>query len=123
MVNNAPLIPEQALPASARNLFLAAYSLNTEASRTMLRCQIELLASFRRRLQLYQVFLDDLAESAELNDTFEIVADFAQNALAEAPRETARLAGISSKMGVVSAKVVRKLADETVKDLGARTCA
>ncbi|ARO26481.1 hypothetical protein CO659_17700 [Rhizobium sp. S9] len=123
MVDNALLIPEQALPASARNLFLAAYRLNIEASRTMLCCQIELLTSFRRRLQLYQIFLDDLTESAVLNDTFEVVADFAQNALAEAPRETARLAGIASKMGVVSAKVVRKLADETVKDLGARTCA
>ncbi|WP_064695166.1 hypothetical protein [Rhizobium aegyptiacum] len=122
MVNNAPFIPEQALPASARNLLLAAYSLNIEASRTMLRCQIELLASFRRRLQLYHVFLDDLAESAELNDAFEVVADFAQNVWAEAPRESAQLAGISSQMGVVSAKVVRKLADETVKDLGTRTC-
>ncbi|ANK88113.1 MULTISPECIES: hypothetical protein [Rhizobium] len=123
MVDNALLMPEQALPASARNLFLAAYRLNIEASRMMLCCQIELLTSFRRRLQLYQIFLDDLTESAVLNDTFEVVADFAQNALAEAPRETARLAGIASKMGVVSAKVVRKLADETVKDLGARTCA
>lgn len=123
MANNALLISQQSLPGSARNLFLAACRLNIEASRTILRCQIELLTSFQRRLQLYQTFLDDLTDSVELNDTFEVVADFAQNALAEAPRETARLAGISSKMGVVSTQVMRKLADETVKDLGARTCA
>lgn len=122
MFNNTLLMPNQAMPATARNLFLTQCRLNVEASKTVLRCQIELLRFCSHQLQHYQTFLDDLVESFDLNDTFEVVADFTQNALVEAPQESARLAGMASRMVSASAKVVRELADETVEDMGARTC-
>ncbi|EJC75171.1 hypothetical protein Rleg10DRAFT_3747 [Rhizobium leguminosarum bv. trifolii WSM2012] len=114
---------DQAMPATARHLFLANYRLNVETCKALLGYQAELLSFFKRRFELYQTFLDDLVESVELHDTFEVVADFTQNALADAPRESARLARITSKMGSEAAKVVRELADETVEDMAARTCA
>ncbi|MBX4927874.1 phasin family protein [Rhizobium binae] len=123
MFNDGFMMPEQALPATARNLFLASYRLNVEMSKAALHGQIELLNFFKHRLELYERLVDDLVASVELNDTFEVMADFTHNALAEGARESARLAMITSKMGSVSAKVARELADETVRGLAARTCA
>ncbi|MBX4892868.1 hypothetical protein [Rhizobium bangladeshense] len=123
MLNNSFLLPERALPATARNFFVASCRINLELVTTVLRCQIELLNFFKHRHELYQSFLDDLAESVELNDTFEVVADFTHNALIEGSRETARLAGISSEVAPASAKLVRELAEGAVNDMAAQTCA
>lgn len=122
MFNDSFLMLGQALPAAGGNVFFTTYRLNIETAKTGLRCQIELLKFFTHRIQLYQIFLVDLAESIELNDTLEVVADFTQNALVEGARESARLAGITSKMGSASAKVARELADDTVSDIATRTC-
>ncbi|PDT15190.1 hypothetical protein CO670_19415 [Rhizobium sp. J15] len=122
MFDDAVEMMNRTMPAATGHFFPAACKWNIEAYKAIARFQVELLTFYGRRLQLYQAFLDDLVESVELHDTFEVVADFTQNAIAEGPRESARLARIISRMGSSTTKVMRELADDTIEDMGAQTC-
>lgn len=51
------------LPTTSMNLFVACHGLSGEVSKTAQRGQIELLKFYRRPLQLYEAFFDDLVEA------------------------------------------------------------
>jgi hypothetical protein len=67
--------------------------------------------------------MDDLVASGELNDAFDVVADFMQNAATEYTSEAGKLASIGSKLTSETARQIREQVEDAVDDLAAATIA
>lgn len=113
------------LPFVAANQKLLQSGLRLQASalKTMMRYQIETLSFLKRRCEADVRFVEDLAESREFNDTFDVVSDFVQNTAAEYTTEAARLASVGSKLASEAAKSARDEARGMIEDLATATAA
>jgi hypothetical protein len=97
--------------------------LQAQAFRAAMRYQIETLAFLKHRYEQDVKLMDDLAESVELNDAFDVVSTFVQNATAEYATEAGKIASIGSKLASDTAKRLRIQAEATIGDMAAQTIA
>ncbi len=116
-------MPSFAVPDGAPNLLRAAFGVQAQAARAMLRYQVEFLSFAGRRAQQELKLLEDLATSEEFHDAFDVLSEFWENAAAEYAREAGRFAAIGSKLAADTARQVRAEAQATVEDMAARTAA
>jgi hypothetical protein len=109
--------------AQGQRLALATARLQAQTFRSAMRFQIEMLGFLKHRFERDVRFMDDLVASTELNDAFDVVADFMQNAAAEYTSEAGRMASIGSKLTSETAREIRAQAKDAVEDLAATTIA
>lgn len=106
-----------------QKLFQAAARLQANALRAAMRYQIETLSFLKRRSEADAKLMDDLADSQEFNDAFDVVSNFVQNAAADYATEVSKLASIGSKLASETAKSTRDEAQDMIEDLAAATAA
>ena len=106
-----------------QKLALATARFQAQTFRSAMRFQIEMLGFLKHRFEQDVRFMDDLAASSELNDAFDVVADFMQNAAAEYTSEAGKMASIGSKLTSDTARQIREQAKDAVEDLAATTIA
>lgn len=113
------------LPFMAANqrLFKAGARLQANALKAAMRYQIETLSFLKRRCEADAKLMDDLADSQEFNDAFDIVSNFVQNAAADYTTEVSKLASIGSKLASETAKSTRDEAQDMIEDLATATAA
>ncbi len=104
-------------------IFQAAANMQAEAYKAVLRYQVEALGFVRRRYEQDIKLIDDLIEAEELNDAFEVMSDFVENAASEYAREAGKFATIGSSVASEAAKRMRKDAESGLADMAARTAA
>jgi hypothetical protein len=86
--------------------------------------QIEALNFMKHRCEQNLKLLDDLVESSEFNDAFDVFSVFVENAACEYSTEAGRMATMGSKLASETARRVRREADTRVEDImAARTAA
>jgi hypothetical protein len=109
--------------AQGQRLALATARLQAQTFRSAMRFQIEMLGFLKHRFEQDVSFMDDLVASGELNDAFDVVADFMQNAATEYTSEAGKLASIGSKLTSETARQIREQVEDAVDDLAAATIA
>lgn len=121
-VDTSPLasIP---LFANGQKFFLATARLQAQAYKAAMRYQIEMLNFLKQRYEQDVKLVDELVASDKLNDAFDVVTDFMQNAATEYTSEAGKIARIGSKLSSETARRMRKQADEIVEDLATKTVA
>ena len=115
-----PLLP---FAAANQKLFQAGARLQANAVRAAMRYHIETLSFLKRRCEADAKLMDDLADSQEFNDAFDVVSNFVQNAAAEYTTEASKLASIGSRLASETAKSTRDEARDMIEDLAAATAA
>ena len=126
-----PWNPEQssfAMPAlpfvtTGQKLLQTGVRLQAHAFKGMLQYQIEALSFLKRRCENDMKLMEDLAGSEESKDAFDVVANFAQNAISDYAAEAGRVASIGARLASETAKRVRKEAEVTVEDMATATTA
>lgn len=109
--------------AQGQRLALATARLQAQTFRSAMRFQIEMLGFLKHRFEQDVRFMDDLVASGELNDAFDVVADFMQSAATEYTSEAGKLASIGSKLTSETARQIREQVKDAVDDLAAATIA
>jgi hypothetical protein len=111
--------PMPTLPfiANGQKLVLSTVRLQAQVFKASMRYQIEALGFLKHRFEQDVKFVDDLAESNEFNDAFDVFATFMQNAATEYATEASKVISIGSKLASETAKRVRKEAEEVVEDI------
>jgi hypothetical protein len=125
MRTNMEPVSSAGLPylAQGQKLALATVRLQAQTFRSAMRFQIELLGFLKNRFEQDVKFVDELVASSELNDAFDVVADFMQKATAEYASEAGKMASIGSKLTSEAARKMREQAKDAVEDLAAATIA
>ncbi len=108
---------------SSQKFMLAAMSAQAQACKSVMRYQVEMLNFAKHRIEQDMRFVDDLVASQELNDAFDVVSDFMQNAATEYTRESGKIASIGSKLASETAQRVRKQASESIEEMATKTVA
>jgi hypothetical protein len=118
-------LPMPSLPfvANSRKLALAAARRQVHAFKAVMGYQIEALSFLKLRFEADVKLVDDLVDSAEFNDAFDIIAAFIQNAVTEYASEAGKMASISSKLTSATAKGMPNGTEEAVEDLLAAAAA
>lgn len=109
--------------AANQKLFQVGARLQANALRAAMRYQIETLSFLKRRSEADAKLMDDLADSQEFNDAFDVVSNFIQNAAADYTTEVSKLASIGSRFASEAAKSTRDEARDMIEDLAAATAA
>jgi hypothetical protein len=123
-IEQSPFVmPPLPLVAGGEQMLHSSLRLHAQAFRAAMRYQIETLAFLKHRYEQDVKLMDDLAESAELNDAFDVVSTFVQNATAEYATEAGKIASIGSKLASDTAKRLRIQAEATIGDMAAQTIA
>lgn len=124
-IEQSPFVMMPPLPmvAGGEQMLHSSLRLQAQAFRAAMRYQIETLAFLKHRYEQDVKLMDDLAESAELNDAFDVVSTFVQNATAEYATEAGKIASIGSKLASDTAKRLRIQAEATIGDMAAQTIA
>jgi hypothetical protein len=117
-----PMPPLPFVP-NGQKLALAAARLQAQAFRAAMRYQIEALGCLKHCFEQDVKFVDDLAESNEFNDAFEVFTTFMQNAATEYATEASKVISIGSKLASETAREVRKGAEEVAEDISAAATA
>ncbi|TCR75618.1 phasin family protein [Rhizobium sp. BK376] len=97
--------------------------LQAKAYSAMIRSQIEVYSFLKYRCEQDVKMIEDLFSDDELNDTFDVIAIFAQNAIVDYAFELARMARLGSQLGADAAKDLRGQATILAEDLAATTVA
>ena len=105
-----------------RNLFAFAH-LQGQAAKAGLRYQIEALSFLKHRYEQDLKLVDDLLGGGDLNDAFDVCANFWQNAQLEYSREAAKITEIGSKVVSDTARALSKEAQAASADMAAQTVA
>lgn len=113
----------QPFVAANQKLFHAGVRLQANAIKAAMRYQIETLSFLKRRCEADAKLMDDLSESEEFNDTFDVVSNFVQNAASEYTAEVSKFASIGSKLASETAKYARDEARGAVEDIAAASVA
>ncbi|WP_404861760.1 phasin family protein [Georhizobium sp. MAB10] len=100
---------------------VTAMRLQAQALKASVRYQIELLSFFKHRCEKDLKLVDDLVESDELTEAFDVMSAFLQGAADEYATEASRFATLGSKLAADTAKRVRKETDGAAEDFAART--
>lgn len=108
---------------TGQKLFQAAARLQAHTFKAMMQYQIEALAFLKRRYEDDIKLMEDLAESRESRDAFDVVANFVQNATSDYTAEASKVASIGARLATETAKRMRKEAEETIEDMAAATTA
>lgn len=111
--------PMPSLPfvANGQKLALATTRLQAQAFKAAMRYQIEALGFLKYRFEQDVKLVDDLAESNEFNDAFDVFTTFMQNATTEYATEASKVISIGSKLASETARQVRKEAKEVAEDI------
>lgn len=109
--------------ANGQKFMLGAARLNAQFYKAGMRYQIEMMDFLKHRFEQDIKFVDDLVASDQLNDTFDVVTDFMQNAANEYAAEAGKMATIGSKLASETARDMRKQAEDAVEDMATRTVA
>jgi hypothetical protein len=124
IMKSGPELPQSPFPApnlplvaNGQKLALAAARLQAQAFKAAMRYQIEALNFFKHRVEQDVKFVDDLGESNEFNDAFDVFATFMQNAATEYATEVSKVISIGSKLASDTARRVRKEAEEVAEDI------
>ena len=110
-------VPPLPFVANGQKFVAAAGRLQAQAFKGAMRYPIEGLAFLKHRFEQDVKLVDDLAASDELNDAFDVVTTFMQNAATDYATEASRVISIGSKLVSDTAKQVRKEAEEAVEDI------
>ncbi len=112
-------------PSAAANhkMFQTGARLQAHAYKAVMRYQIEALSFMRRRLEADAKLMDDLSDSNEFNDAFDVVSNFVQNASTDYTAEVSKFASIGSRLASEIAKSPRDEARHAVEDMVAATAA
>jgi hypothetical protein len=105
------------LLGNSRKLAVATVLLQAQAIRAMMRYQIEAFGFLKHRFEQDVKLIDELSESGEYNDAFDVFATFMQNAATEYATEASKVMSISSKLASETAERVRREAEEAVEDI------
>ncbi len=103
--------------AAGQKMAIAAARLNAQALKSVMWYQIEVLGFMQHRFEQNLKLLDDLIESGEYNDAFDVCSVFVENAACEFNSEAGRMATIGSRLAVETASRVRKEADTRIEDI------
>ncbi len=123
--NNAQIPDAFSLPmiANSQKFALASARLQAQAFKTMMRYQIEMLSFLKHRCEQDMKLAEDLAESDQLNDAFDVFSNFLQNAMTDYSMEASKVAEIGSKVASETARRVRKEGETVIENFAATTTA
>ncbi|MBP1849388.1 phasin family protein [Rhizobium halophytocola] len=107
--------------AGAQNLMRNTMRMQVKAFEAAMRCQIEALDFLKRRYAEDIKLMNDLAQSTETKDTFDVMSNFVQNATVEYADETGKIATIGSKLVSETAERVRGEAVTAFEDMAVKT--
>lgn len=113
----SPLFP----PADVLKLAVAALRIHAQVCSEMMQYPIETLSFLKHRLEQDLNWMYAVCEGEEFSDSFDLLSEFVQNATADYAAETARIAGLRSKVASATAKRLRKQADMLVEEMALRT--
>lgn len=119
-VLNVPFLPF--LPVHQKLLQTAAH-LQASAFKAVLRTQIEGMSFLKRRYEADMKLMDDLADSSESNDAFDVLSNFMQVAASDYTSGASRLASIGSRLASETARLARDEARHAVEDRATATVA
>jgi hypothetical protein len=108
---------------NGQNLALGSALLQAHTFSAMMQYQIEALSFLKHRYEEDVKLINDLVASGELNDAFDVITVFLQNAATEYATETSKMISLGSKLAAETAKRVRRHAVETAKDISVATTA
>lgn len=106
-----------------QKLLQAGARLQANALKGVMRYQIEALSFLKRRCEADAKLVDDLSDSAEFNDTFDVMSNFVQNATSEYMAEVSKFASIGSKLASETARYARDEARNAIEDAATATAA
>lgn len=116
-------MPSLPIVAGGQKLLHAGVHLQAHALKVLMRYQLEALTFLKHRCEEDMKLMDDLAESEEFKDAFDILGAFYQNATTEYANEAGRIASIGSKLASETAQRLRKEADGVIEEMAAQTAA
>lgn len=122
-VSSPTTTPSLPFMAANQKLFQAGARLQANTVRGAMRYHIETLSFLKRRCEADAKLMNDLADSQEFNDAFDVVSNFVQNAAAEYTTEASKLVYIGSRLASETAKSTRDEARDMIEDLAAATAA
>jgi hypothetical protein len=96
---------------------LAGARLQAQTLKSMMRYQIEMLSFLERRCELDMKLVDDLVDTDQPSDAFNVVNTFMQNAAYEYAIEASKMISIGSKLAAEAGVEVRREAEEAVEDI------
>lgn len=117
------LLQSAAMPGYGQQRLFALARLQCHTFKAALRYQTEALSFLKHRCDQDIKLADDLLETGDFRDAFDVCAGFCQNAVVEYSKETARITQVGSKVASDTARQLRAEADAIVKDLAAQTIA
>ena len=104
-------------PADSRKAASALAHMQGQAFQAMLRYQVEALGFLRRRFEKDIKLVDDLIESGEHGDTFDVYADFMREAISDYTDEAGKLAKLESRLASDTARQIREEAKTINEDI------
>jgi hypothetical protein len=114
--------PELSLSVKAgQKLLEATTALQMHSIKALFRCQIEAASFLRRRFWDDLKLIETLRDSDEFADSFDVFANFWQNAASDYLKEVGEFACIGAKLAMETAGQVRKEADTAIDDMAAAT--
>lgn len=103
------------------NVLFSFERFQTEALKTMLRCQIEMLRFVKSRSEQDLRFLADLWSPEHVSDAPDLYCCFWQNAFLDYSEEAGRIADIGSSFAAKTAKYVHEEGKLLTEDLAVQT--
>ena len=106
---------------AGQKLTEATIALQMHSIRALFRCQIEAASFLGRRFWDDLKLIETLRDSDEFADSFDVFANFWQNAASDYANEVGEFACIGAKLATEAAGQVRKEADTAIDDMAAAT--
>lgn len=104
-----------------QKLLEATTALQMHSIRALFRCQIEAASFLGRRFWDDLKLIETLRDSDEFADSFDVFANFWQNAASDYANEVGEFACIGAKLATKAAGRIRKEADTAIDDMAAAT--
>ena len=111
------ITPPSPIVASMQKFALAGARLQAQTLKSMMRYQIEMLSFLERRCELDMKLVDDLVDTDQPSDAFNVVNTFMQNAAYEYAIEASKMISIGSKLAAEAGVEVRREAEEAAEDI------
>lgn len=108
---------------AGQKLLEATTALQLHSIQGLFRCQIEAASFLGRRFWDDLKLIETLKDSGEFADSFDVFANFWQNAASDYANEVGEFACIGAKLATETAGQVRKEAYTAVDDMAAATLA
>ena len=113
--------PDMPVFENAQRYMMANARLQGHLFKAFMAYQIEMLGFLKHRYEQDVKLVDSLIASDQLNDSFDVMQSFMQNAANEYAEEAGKIASISSRIASNTANEVKKETEAVIEDLAAQT--